>query len=100
MKNTVFRVIDAMEAPYRGQILRLRLAEGDAPAIKELRRATLVATSPEGKKVRLRVMGFPFIGGKPSDRRLQRTGRIDLWVELQKEGDPPVSCQWSVAGPE
>ena len=94
--QAVFRVIDAMEAPYRGQIVRLRLAQGETPTIKELKGARLVARSPEGAKVTLRVLGFPFFGGRPSDGRLKRTGRVDLVVESEREGDPPVARRWEV----
>jgi hypothetical protein len=94
--ETAFRVIDAMKAPYRGQILRLRLVRGETPTIRELRGARLVARSPKGAKVSLRVLGFPFLGGRPSDSRLERTGRVDLVVESEREGDPPVSRRWEV----
>ena len=98
MNETEFRVIDAMDAPYRGQILRLRITEGDPPSIKSLKKATLVARAPDGREVTLRVFGFPHAGGKPSDRRFRRTGRIDLLVEAEEDGGPRVSRQWTVMG--
>lgn len=94
--QVVFRVIEAMEGPHRGQILRLRVAEGEAPGVKELKGARLIARSPAGDRVSLKVTAFSHIGGKPSDSRLQRTGRVDLVVEPEGKGDPPIARQWDV----
>jgi hypothetical protein len=43
----------------------------------------------------LRVLGFALFGGKPSDDRLARTGRVDVHVEELGEGDP-VGLRWEV----
>lgn len=55
----------------------------------------MLAVSPEGDECRLRVKGFAVFGGKPSDDRLARTGRVDLHVEEIDEGGP-VSLRWEV----
>ena len=48
----------------------------------------------------LKVMGFFTPGGRPSDARLSRTGRIDLMVETEDGADrPAVSTTWEVRGP-
>lgn len=94
--QVVFRVIEAMEGPHRGQILRLRVAKGEVPSVKDLRGARLIARSPGGDRVSLKVTDFSHIGGKPSDNRLQRTGRVDLVVEPEGKGNPPVARLWDV----
>jgi len=93
---TVFRVLDAMDAPHSGRILRLRLQSGDAPTVSALKGAEMVATSPDGRRCRFRVKGFAVFGGKPSNDRLMRTGRVDVHVEELDEGGP-VGLQWEVA---
>lgn len=53
------------------------------------------AVSPSGVRRRLRVIGFAVFGGKPSDDRLARTGRVDVHVEELGDGDP-VGARWEV----
>jgi hypothetical protein len=93
--GVVFRVLDAMDGPHSGRILRLRLQSGEAPTIRSLRGAELVAVSPDGRRCRVRVDGFAVFGGKPTDDRLMRTGRVDLHVEELDEGGP-VGLRWEV----
>jgi len=91
----IFRVLDAMNAPHSGRILRLRLQAGEAPPVSALKGAEMVAVAPDGRRCRLRVDGFAVFGGKPSDDRLTRTGRVDVHVqELDENG--PVGLQWEV----
>ena len=89
-----FRVLDAMDAPHSGRILRLRLQSGEAPSIKSLKGKEMRATGPEGASCRFKVLGFAVFGGKPSNQRLARTGRIDVHVEELEGG--PVGLQWEV----
>lgn len=97
--RATFRVLDALSAPHGGRILRLRLQEGDPPSIRSLKGARLRAVSPDGEsEATVRVDGFAVFGGRPSDDRLARTGRIDVHV-VQEEGDEPVSLRWQVSGP-
>lgn len=96
----VFRVIDAVALPYKGQLLRLRLAEGNAPPVRELKGSRLLARSPDGEEQTLRVIEFATVGGRPSDRRLARTGRIDLVVDSEDgRARPSVTTRWEVMGP-
>ena len=91
-----FRVLDAMDAPHSGRILRLRLQSGEAPSIKSLKGSEFRAVSPEGEECRFRVLGFALFGGKPSNDRFARTGRIDVHVEeLGPAG--PIGLKWEVA---
>lgn len=95
-----FRVIDAMDAPHRGRIIRLRFQGGQPPTLRELKGAILRARSPRGEEESLKVLGFFLPGGKPSDARLNRTGRIDLLVERETgEGIPTVTTSWEVTAP-
>jgi len=97
----LFRVIDAMAAPHGGQILRLRLVDGDPPTVRALRGATLEARSPDGeRRQRIRVDGFALFGGKPSDARIRKTGRVDVHVcPLDGETSTPPALKWEVEGP-
>ncbi len=90
-----FTVLDAFDGPHDGRILRLRLTGGSAPALKTLRGAELHAEAPDGDSRRVRVVGFPVFGGKPSDDRVRRSGRVDLHVTEVDEG-PPVGLRWTV----
>jgi hypothetical protein len=94
-RGIVFRVLDAMDSPHTGRILRLRLQSGEAPSIRSLKGATLLAVSPSGEQRRVRVIDFALFGGKPSDSRLARTGRLDVQVEEMGEG-VPVGLRWEL----
>ena len=93
--GVVFRVLDAMDAPHSGRILRLRLQSGEAPSIKSLKGSTLKAVSPDGDECRGKVLGFAAFGGQPSTERLARTGRIDVHVE-ELDDTGPVGLRWEV----
>lgn len=92
--GVAFRVLDAMDAPHSGRILRLRLQSGEAPPVKSLKGSEMRATSPEGDVCRFRVLGFALFGGKPSNERFARTGRVDVHVEELEGG--PIGLQWEV----
>jgi hypothetical protein len=63
--------------------------------VRSLVGSELEAVSPAGSRRRVRVLGFAVFGGKPSDDRLARTGRVDVHVEELGEGDP-VGLRWEV----
>jgi hypothetical protein len=84
-----------MDAPHTGRILRLRLQAGEAPSIKTLKGARIRATAPDGRTATARVDGFAMFGGRATDERLARTGRVDIHVK-DEEGDGPISLQWEV----
>jgi hypothetical protein len=94
-RGVVFRVVDAMDAPHSGRILRLCLQAGEAPPIRALRGARLKARAPDGRVCTAKVEAFALFGGKPSDERLARTGRVDLQVE-ELDGAGPIDLQWEV----
>jgi hypothetical protein len=93
--GVTFRVLDAMDGPHAGRILRLRLQSGEAPSVRSLKGSELLAVSPDGKECRVRVTGFAVFGGKPSDDRLARSGRVDLHVEELDDGGP-IGLKWEV----
>ena len=90
-----FRVLDAMDAPHFGRILRLRLQSGEAPPIKSIKGSEMTARSTAGDRCRFKVLGFAVFGGKPSNERLARTGRLDVHVEELDDGGP-IGLQWIV----
>ena len=99
-QKRTFLVIDAMDVPHRGRVIRLRLQGGQPPSLRDLKGALLQAQSPQGDRETLKVIGFFLPGGRPSDARLSRTGRVDLLVELEGGMDrPEVSTRWEVTGP-
>lgn len=98
--SATFLVVDAMLAPHGGRILRLTLKSGQAPSIKELKGARMRAVSPDGAAERMfRVEGFAVFGGKLSDRRFSRTGRVDVHVTEESGDGPEISLGWAVSGP-
>ena len=94
-KALVFLVLDAMDAPHSGRILRLRIQSAASTSIRSLKGSEMKAISPEGRECRLRIEGFALFGGKPSDERLQRTGRLDVHIEELDDGGP-VGLRWQV----
>ena len=95
VRHPTFRVLDAMDAPHGGRILRLRLQSGEAPSIRELRDARLRAVSPDGRSTIVNVRGFAVFGGHPSDNRLARSGRVDIHVDQEVNG-PTVGARWEL----
>jgi hypothetical protein len=92
-----FLVLDAMSSPNGGQILRLRLQSGEAPPLRAIKGARLTAHDPRGSaSATLKVTGFALFGGKPSDARLSRTGRLDVHVTAEPGTSTPVGLRWEV----
>lgn len=96
-KTPVFRVIDALDAPHGGRILRLQLQDGPPPRIRDLRGSRLTATAPDGTRQSVTVTGFAAFGGRVSNRRLAKTGRVDVHVREDASGTEPVSIKWLLA---
>jgi hypothetical protein len=98
--GTTFKVLDAMDAPLGGRILRLQLQRGETPAVKSLRKGRFRAVAPEGDaESDVKVRAFAVFGGKPSDERLARTGRIDVHVDEEADHGRDVSVGWILHGP-
>lgn len=92
----VFRVLDAMNGPHSGRILRLRIQTGEAPSISSLKGSEMVATGPDGNRCRFKITGFVVFGGKPSNDRLTRTGRVDVHIDELDDGGP-IGLRWEVS---
>lgn len=98
--DIVFRVVDAIRHPHGGYILRLRLDRGDPPAVRRLKGTEwYVFPEDERDRSRIRIDDFAAIGGKVSDERFQRIGRLDVHVSVVEEGEEAIDLQWQVAGP-
>ncbi|MBI4540759.1 MAG: hypothetical protein HY704_14755 [Gemmatimonadetes bacterium] len=94
--EVVFRVIDAMDAPLGGRIVRLRVLEG-RPTVKSLKGAALKAISPRNGAQRVvRIRDFSIVGGRPSDRRIAESGRCDLLIEDPAAGEEPIEVGWEL----
>jgi len=85
-----FQVLDSLDHPHGGQILRLRLQEGEAPTARALKKGRLELVSPRGEEGSAEIAGFAALGGKVSDDRLARTGRVDLHV-YPAPGEEPLA---------
>jgi len=84
-----------MDAPHSGRILRLRLHAGEVPSVKSLKGSEMLAIGPDAQECRFRILGFAAFGGKPSDERLARTGRVDVHIVELDEGGP-IGLRWEV----
>lgn len=96
----VFKVIDAMDAPHGGRLLRLKLIDGMAPALSEIKGGTFDTRDPQGEsRGRLRVDGFAVFGGKASSARFEKTGRISVHAFGVDNNPSEVSLKWELRGP-
>lgn len=93
--SPTFRVLDAMTAPHGGCILRLRLESGEMPSLGAFKGARLSAVAPDGHTASARVLGFALFGGRPSNERFARTGRVDLHVDPEESG-LTIGLRWQV----
>ena len=91
----LLRVIDALDHPHGGKILRTRVAGETFPAPGDLKGKRFRAASPAGDERTILVLGFPVTGGKLSTRRIRETGRVDLHIEETGEG-APVDLRWEL----
>lgn len=91
---SVFRVIDALDAPHGGRILRLQLQDGPPPRVRDLKGSRLTATAPDGTRRSVTVTGFAAFGGRVSNRRIADTGRVDVHVREDASDAQPVSIKW------
>lgn len=99
--SATFRVISALDHPHGGRILRLRLVGGEAPSVKDMKQCRLEGRGPDGDTATVEVDGFALFGGRPSDRRFARTGRIDVCLPPTSENAhaDSVGRGWELEGP-
>ena len=93
--QTRMQVIDAMDHPHGGRILRLQLSAGDPPSVRDLKGRFLTLSGPRGAERTVRVSGFPVSGGKVSDTRIRETGRVDVLVEAPKADMEDIGLSWT-----
>jgi len=78
-------------------MLKLKLIDGIAPSLRELKGATLDTRSPSGETVgRVRIEGFALFGGKPSNTRFEKTGRIDVHVRGVSQNPDAIDLKWEL----
>lgn len=98
--DVTFRIVDALDHPHGGLILRLRVDSGDPPPVRRIKGARWEVRSPEGEaRGEVRVVDFAVLGGKVSDQRLAQTRRLDVHVEVLEEAVEPIDLQWRMSGP-
>lgn len=95
--QTRMQVIDAMDHPHGGRILRLQLAAGDPPSVRDLKGRFLTLTGPRGAERKVRVASFPVFGGKVSDSRIRETGRVDVLIEAPKADLEDIDLSWTAS---
>ena len=96
-----FRVSDAVHVPLRGHMLRLRLTEG-TPSMDDLAVGRILRLrSPQGETRDLPILAHSVTGGNPSQKRLDRTGELDVIVNggLAEGDGNPVEIGWLASGP-
>ena len=100
-REYTFRVSDAVNVPLRGHMLRLRLTEGN-PSMDDLAVGQVLRLrSPGGETRDLPILAHSVTGGNPTQKRLERTGELDVIVDgALAEGDgDPVEIGWLASGP-
>ncbi len=96
----VFKVIDAMDGPHGGRMLRLKLIDGMAPTLREIKGGTFDTRDPSGASGgRIRVEAFAVFGGKATNERFEKTGRVDVQVFGVDRDPSEVDLKWEVRGP-
>jgi len=98
MRKMLLSVVDAMDSPHGGRILRLHQVSGDPLTVQALRGARLCARSPEGHERTFRIDHFALFGGAPSNARLARSGRVDVAIieDPAAPGTPEIGLRWQV----
>lgn len=98
--KATFKILDAMDQPHGGRVLKLRFQAGETPSLSELRSARMQARAPGGEpSCIVRLESFALFGGKPSDERLARTGRIDVHVSPVEGNYDAIGAKWELSGP-
>lgn len=98
--KATFKILDVMDQPHGGRVLKLRLQAGETPSLSELRSARMQARAPGGEPTCIvRLESFALFGGRPSDERLGRTGRIDVKVSPIEGAYEDIGAKWELAGP-
>jgi hypothetical protein len=100
--SVVFKVLDVMAGPHGGWLMRLRLQSGDTPTLKSLKGTRMRLECSDGRSREVTLKGYPMMGGKPTDARFARSGRIDVQAVPSDGGDadpPHFTGSWELSGP-
>ncbi len=74
------QVSDSSSIPYRGHLLRLKIADG-MPRMKDLKKgARLKVSGPDGRSGVVEILGFPSMAGRQTQERLERTRELDIVI--------------------
>lgn len=96
-----FRVSDVAFIQRRGMLLRLKRTAGE-PSIKHLARGRRLRLSgPDGEDRTVSIVGHATTGGKPTQKRLDATGEVDVVIRVDEalENETPVAIGWEASGP-
>lgn len=96
-----FRVSDVAHVPLRGMLLRLKLLAGE-PDAKRLRKGgRLRLHGPDGVERTVSIAGTASTGGRPTQKRLDATGEVDIVIAAEEalEDGVPVAIGWEASGP-
>jgi hypothetical protein len=78
------KVSDSIHIPFRGHLLRLKIAEG-VPRMKELRVGTRLRVSgPDGRSGVVEILGFPTMAGRQTQERVERTRELDIVIPSEQ----------------
>lgn len=96
----VFRVSDVVEVPYRGHLLRLRLLEGE-PDVRDVAPGRwLRLRDPGGTARDVRILDLGVVGGRATQRRLERTRELDILIPDQDaRAAGAIRIGWRAEGP-
>jgi hypothetical protein len=93
-----FRVSDVVTVPLRGTLLRLRLVDGE-PLLGDLGVGSeLLLRGGAGSERRVRIAAHSVTGGRPSQKRLDRTREFDV-ILTRDDAAEPVEIGWLATGP-
>lgn len=78
------KVSDSLHVPYRGHLLRLKIADG-VPRLQELKAGSrLRVRGPDGRTGVIEILGFPTTAGRQTQERLERTRELDIVIPAQQ----------------
>lgn len=94
-----FRVSDVVEVPLRGIMLRLRLVDG-MPSVADLGVGSeLLLRGGTGPERRVRIAAHSVTGGRPTQKRLDRTREFDVILAAEDDAAVPIEIGWMATGP-
>lgn len=95
-----FRVSDVVQVPWRGTVLRLRVADGK-PSMSDLGRgARLRVRSPNGAERVVTITDYAVSSGRATQERLDRVRELDVLISDDAAAtEGPIGIGWIASGP-